>query len=149
MNQFYPRLAGQSASYLTAQLNAFAGGQRANPTMSSLASNLSRQEIAALAAYFAAQRAAPNTTLLRDPARIDMGAKLAQANGCSSCHGAELHGQGDTPRIAGQGYDYVLRQLRDFKQGARKDRNGVMTSIAARLSDEDMTKLAQFVAASN
>jgi cytochrome c553 len=50
----FPRLAGQHADYLLAQLAAFADGSRANPVMGAMARNLSAQDAQRLAAYLAA-----------------------------------------------------------------------------------------------
>jgi len=48
----YPSIAGKSAEYLSEQLHALRSGERVNPMMSSIAKNLSDQDIEALAAYF-------------------------------------------------------------------------------------------------
>lgn len=53
-SQQYPDLRGQKAYYLEKQLRAFRSGERHDATMNPLASALSDDEIAALAAYFAA-----------------------------------------------------------------------------------------------
>lgn len=47
-----PSLAGLSQDYLVEQLHAFREGSRENPTMNSIARNLTDADIAALAAYF-------------------------------------------------------------------------------------------------
>ncbi len=53
----YPRLAGQHADYVKAQLTAFRQGERTNsPMMSSIASIMSDKEIDALADYIAGLR---------------------------------------------------------------------------------------------
>ena len=65
---------------------------------------------------------------------------------CASCHG--INGQSfkvNYPILAGQAAPYILRQLRDFKQGRRSDPN--MDPVAAQLSEEDMRDLAAFFAA--
>lgn len=48
-----PRIGGQHAAYLEAALQAYKNGQRSHPTMRAQASNLSDQDIADIAAYFA------------------------------------------------------------------------------------------------
>src|SRR4051812_40754840 len=61
---------------------------------------------------------------------------------CVACHGA--NGVSRSPRIpnlAGQQPDYLVAQLRAFKGGTR--RNPLMESIAAQLSDAEMTALAR------
>jgi cytochrome c553 len=50
-----PNLAGQKAVYLEAQLKALKEGSRKNPTMGAIATQLSAQDIADVAAYFASQ----------------------------------------------------------------------------------------------
>lgn len=51
----YPRLAGQYEDYLVVALEAYRSGERENAIMSSFAQNLSDQDIADLAAWFARQ----------------------------------------------------------------------------------------------
>lgn len=51
----YPSLAGLSETYLIEQLHAFRDGERHNPQMNAIASNLDDEAIAALAHYFANQ----------------------------------------------------------------------------------------------
>ena len=49
----YPSLAGKPEDYLAEQLQAFRSGTRENPMMSSIAKNLSNDDVAALAHYYA------------------------------------------------------------------------------------------------
>lgn len=51
----YPNLAGQHADYLAQALNDYRLGKRKNPIMSTFAQQLTREDIAALAAYFSKQ----------------------------------------------------------------------------------------------
>ncbi len=51
----YPRLGGQHEDYLVMALKAYRSGDRENAIMSSFARNLSDQDIADLAAWFARQ----------------------------------------------------------------------------------------------
>ncbi len=53
-----PNLAGQKARYLESQLNALKDGSRKNPIMNAIAAQLSADDIANLAAHFAAQQGA-------------------------------------------------------------------------------------------
>lgn len=56
-----PNLAGQRAGYLEAQLKALKAGTRKNPVMNAIAAQLSAEEIANVAAFFAAQPGATGT----------------------------------------------------------------------------------------
>ena len=55
MDPTFPNLAGQYASYLAQALSDYRSGARTNPVMAGLTSNLSNQDIADLAAWFASQ----------------------------------------------------------------------------------------------
>ena len=52
LNDLWPNLAGQKPGYLTKQMKAFRDGGRKDPMMSPMASALSDDDIANLAAYF-------------------------------------------------------------------------------------------------
>ncbi|MEY3200865.1 MAG: hypothetical protein RIR70_415 [Pseudomonadota bacterium] len=52
----FPRLAGQPEDYLVVALNHYKNGKRKNAIMSGQAANLSKQDIADLAAYYASQK---------------------------------------------------------------------------------------------
>lgn len=54
-DKIYPNLAGQHASYIEKALRDYRAGDRVNPLMSGFAANLSDQDIADLAAWFASQ----------------------------------------------------------------------------------------------
>ena len=93
-----------------------------------LAVALGGRELAAQTAPAAAAPAAPAT------APVDVTA-------CQACHGA--NGISSSPRIpnlAGQQSDYLAAQLRAFRAGTRK--NPLMESIAAQLSDAEITAVA-------
>ena len=57
---------------------------------------------------------------------IEKGRVLAasgdQAVRCGTCHGSDLKGLGAVPGIAGHSPSYIVRQLYDFKHGARRSR---------------------------
>lgn len=147
VTQLYPRLAGQPAAYLVQQLTAFAGGQRASPIMAPLAKTMSAAELKHLADYYATQAPARNAAFVADPAKVGKGEALAKAGNCAACHGANLAGHDQFPRLAGQGYDYLVEQLAAFKNGRRRDPSGAMTTVAAGLSGDDIQNLGQYLAA--
>jgi cytochrome c553 len=53
-----PRIGGQSAKYIENALQAYKKGDRSHPTMRGIAGSLSDQDMADLAAYYSAPRAA-------------------------------------------------------------------------------------------
>lgn len=53
VNPLWPNLAGQQEVYLDKQIKAFRDGSRVEPTMQPFVQNLSDQDVADLAAYYA------------------------------------------------------------------------------------------------
>ncbi|MCY4757132.1 c-type cytochrome [Pelomonas aquatica] len=144
--QGYPRLAGQPEAYIKKQLKAFASGERSDSTMTTLAVSLSESDIDGLAAFFAKMAPQPNTTFSADAGRVARGEALVKTKGCVACHGQQLEGKDLNPRLAGQGYDYLVDQLTRFKSGARKDVSGAMPAIAAALSQQEIGDMASYLA---
>lgn len=77
----------------------------------------------------------------------DVAAGKAKAAACAGCHGVDGNGGADPswPKLAGQIPEYLVKQLNDFKTGARK--NPVMNGMAAGLTPKDMQNIAAFYAA--
>ena len=66
---------------------------------------------------------------------------------CGVCHGAELQGLGPVPPLAGRSPSYIVRQMYDMQQGARK---GVwadlMKPVVQKLTGEDLVNIAAYTA---
>ena len=79
-------------------------------------------------------------------ARGNADAGKAKSQTCAACHGPEGNKPSapDQPVIAGQHYDYLVKSLRDYKSGKRK--NAIMSGFAASLSVKDIEDLAAFYA---
>lgn len=144
--QNYPRLAGQPEAYLKKQLVLFASGERHDPSMTPLALGMKEEEMGRFAAHFAKMQPLPNDSFKADPERVKRGAALAAASSCTACHGAQLEGKGEFPRLAGQGADYLRDQLLNFKSGARRDPSGAMQGIAGALARQDVEDLVHYMA---
>ncbi|TAG26678.1 MAG: cytochrome C [Burkholderiales bacterium] len=66
---------------------------------------------------------------------------------CIACHGADLKGVGDVPRIAGVSPLYTVRQMYAFKTGSRKGTYAAqMQPVTANLQDADITAIAAYLA---
>lgn len=66
---------------------------------------------------------------------------------CAVCHGADLKGLGPVPGIAGRSPSYGVRQLYDFKHGARVGvASALMKPTVEKLSVDDMIALASYLA---
>ena len=116
----FPNLAAQQEPYIELQLKAFKDQSRADPDaqayMWGMASQLSDATISSVAAYFAAQPAAPgrggSSALVAQGKRLfEEGVPAHQIPPCATCHGAHGEGMATFPRLAGQHAPYLLKQL--------------------------------------
>lgn len=135
-----PRLAGQDMEYLVRQLRAFRAGTRRNATMNGVASGLSETDITRLAAYFAAQ---PPDSEGRTGASAEPGRTLYREHACGACHGAHAEGREGYPRLASQHAAYLVRQIRNIRDGRRN--NPVMRDVARNLTDVEIEALGVYL----
>jgi cytochrome c553 len=141
----FPILARQSARYIYLELRDYKEGRRTDPSMDAIVQPLTREDMLDLAAFFAAQR--PLATSFKvDEARAARGKAKADETLCTMCHLGGFSGQNEIPRVAGQHYEYVVKQLRDFKARKRTNDAGSMTSVARTLSDQDIEDLGHYLA---
>ena len=153
-----PKLAGQFAEYLYKQLTNFKaqGGKKAereSPIMAGMVANLSDADMKNVAAYFSEQTLKPDVAEDKNLAAI--GQKLYRGGNaatgvvaCAGCHGPSGAGiPTQYPHIAGQYAEYVETQLKAFRSGARaNDPNGMMRGVTARMTDDEIKAVAQYVA---
>lgn len=140
----FPNLAGQTWRYIYVQLKDYKEGRRSDPVMTAMATPLSRQEMIDIANYFAAQPAKPST-FKADEGKIKLGKAKADETLCSMCHLGAFAGQNEIPRVAGQQYEYIVKQMRDFKARTRTNDAGNMTSVAQTLNEADIENLAHYI----
>lgn len=145
-HQGYPSLAGQPAPYVAAQLRNFASGQRTNPNMGPLAMTMSEAEITLLSNHFAKQPVGENRAFEVEPGLREKGKQLVTAGGCTGCHGEQLMGHDQFPRLASQGRDYLVAQLDAFAAGTRTEPTGVMKNVAAAASPDERKAIASYLA---
>lgn len=146
-----PKLAAQHEAYLVKQLMEFRTPQRNNPVMTGIAKALTDEDMKNIAAYLAKQSPKPGAAKNKD--LVELGKKIyrggiAEKNvpACAACHGPAGAGiPAQFPRLAGQHQDYTDAQLKSFRGGARNN-NAQMTTIAKRMSDEEMQAVADYVA---
>lgn len=141
----YPVLAGQTARYLYLQLRDFKEGRRQDPQMAPMVASLTKEEMQALSQWYAQQKpVAPKFKVDADKAKL--GKAKADEVLCTMCHLGGFAGQNEIPRVAGQHYAYVVKQLRDFKARKRTNDAGNMTSVSNTLTDADIENLAHYIA---
>lgn len=146
-----PKLADQHAAYVYKQLTDFTTPQRNNPVMSGIAKAMNDEDMRNVAAYLDAQAAKAGAA--KNKETVEFGKKIyrggiAEKNvpACAGCHGASGAGiPAQFARLGGQHQDYTVAQLTAFRSGARK--NSVqMTTIAKRMSDEEIQAVSDYVA---
>jgi cytochrome c553 len=81
-----------------------------------------------------------------DTARMERGLALARRHRCNICHNADLSGQANVPRIAGQREDYLLKVLREYKNGTRPGYDASMAEALQPVKEEDIPDLAYLAA---
>jgi cytochrome c553 len=74
----------------------------------------------------------------------DEAGKKKADEACAACHGPEGNKPTtpDTPRLAGQQYDYLVRALDDYRNGTRD--NAVMSAMAKPLTRKEIRELAGY-----
>ena len=166
-----PNLGGQNVKYLYKQLVEFKSGYRKNGIMQSQVANLSQQDLANVAGYYASQ--APWGVAFGNPATTQEATKLFLGGdksrgviGCAGCHGPDAAGNvwAAFPRLGGQHAEYIATQLKLFRAAGRVDdidsdeqkrvndaekegEMGMMQMVAAKLSDRDIRILSDYVSA--
>ncbi len=151
----YPKLAGQNEAYITKQVKDFkADSSRKNEIMKGMVAALSDADAADIGAYFQAQSVSAAATF--DESKIAAGREIYKGGNmqtgipaCQACHGPKGSGTAGIgyPQLGGQYVDYTLAQLKAFKNGSRtNDDKELMRSIVAKMSDEDMVAVANYIA---
>lgn len=146
-----PKLAGQHEAYIAKQLDNFKGPDRNNPVMTTFANLMSTEDMKNVSSYLSSQKSKPGAA--KNKEIVELGKQIyrggiAEKNvpACAGCHspnGAGIPAQ--FPRVAGQHQDYTIAQLTNFRTGVRK--NSVqMTTIAKRMSDDEIKAVADYVA---
>ncbi len=159
----FPKLAGLGEKYLDKQLQDIKSGARPVAEMTGMLGALSDQDIADIAAYYASQTRQLSGS--QDNAKqLTLGEKIYRAGNletgvpaCTGCHSPA--GNGNTPAgypaLGGQHAQYIARQLRAFRTGAHdaedptarnNDEVKVMRSVAARMNDQEIDALANYIA---
>ena len=170
----FPKLAGQHEGYLVKQLKAFKAGERNAPMMAPLAMGLDDKTMEEIAAYYAAQRLAPNPPPVLPasddedddkPAKTDEEKKAELANlieqgsdlyrngnlerevsACVACHGPYAEGNRPAayPALHSQHPDYLIKTLTDFKNGIRSSNRENMMYMIAKKMTDEDIKAVSY-----
>ena len=140
----YPILAGQTARYTYLQLRDFQEGRRTNELMTPMVAGMTRDEMRELADYFAKQKPPPQV-YAASAEKARLGKLKADETLCTMCHLGGFAGQNEVPRVAAQNFDYLVKQLTEFKARQRTNDAGTMTSVANTLNAQDIDNLAHYL----
>jgi cytochrome c553 len=149
-----PRLAGQRALYLEAQLRGYAAHIRDNPLskqfMWGAAANLRADTMRDLADYFASlppKSAHDGRRALAETGRSIYVQGIAEANiaACLACHGPGGQGVREIPRLGGLSYFYLKRRLEEWDQGYHSSTSSPMPMVASTLGPNEIEALASYL----
>ena len=143
-----PNLAGQQRRYLEKQLNLFRSGARLDTAMQVVTAHetfAKKQNIVALANYLSALEANPNP-VKGSGHHLRMGQEL-YAHICAACHGIDGRGESanGVPRIAGQQYPYLSRQIEAAASLHKEFLPPEMTSALRGMPPQEQDALADYI----
>lgn len=144
----FPVIAGQHRQVLIKQMADIRSGKRKNPTMFPFIDSATIggvQAIADVTAYIASLPPDPSPGL--GPGKhLDEGKSMYQTH-CVTCHGNQGSGNAERfyPRLRGQHYAYLLRELRWIKSGFRHNADPAMLAQLVELDDKDLMLLADYI----
>jgi len=143
-----PMISGQNAKYIVSALTAYKKGERKHPTMRGIAASLSDQDMADLAAFYAAQAGVAASAKTDAPAEV---AGLLQRGGCAACHGADYIKTTDPsyPKLAGQHGDYLYVALKAYKTEGSSTvgrGNAIMAGMVKQFSNKELRAIANHIA---
>ena len=143
-----PVIAGNSSLYVITQLFLFREGRRKNEAMIAMAKPMKDADLKGFSDYIGTLAAvpAPAPATPPDAARMTKAKALAEQHKCTYCHGADLAGGQQVPRIGGQKEDYLRQTLHDFKSGDRPGYTRAMTEALSQVPVEDLDILAFYAA---
>jgi cytochrome c553 len=143
-----PALSGQHSFYAITQLFMFREGRRANEAMSAVAKTMNDADLRGFSDFIGtlAPVPAPPPATPPDAARMAKGEALAKENRCVMCHGADLSGGQQVPRIAQQREEYLQMTLQEFRTGKRPGYTQAMSEAVGRIPPEDLDTLAYYIA---
>jgi cytochrome c553 len=141
-----PQVAGQHSSVLIKQLMDIRSGLRRNPSMYPYVARLDDpQDLADLAAYIETLPI-PEDNGEGSGRDLERGKRLYGEN-CLRCHGARGEGSALSfyPKLAGQHYRYLVRQIIDIAGGRRGNAHPEMVDAVVDFSARDVANVADYV----
>lgn len=144
----FPQLSGQHRSVIIKQIADIRAGNRDNPLMEPIAKESvmgGPQAIADVAAYIDTLPMNPNPG--HGAGGNNARAEKLFYRKCAECHGSDASGDAERfyPRIQGQHYEYLLRQIKWIREGKRRNANPNMAKRIKKMKMEDLKLLVDYV----
>jgi len=158
----FPKLAGLGEKYLLKQLQDIKSGQRQVAEMTGMLDGMSDQDLQDIAAFYDSQE---RQLAGAKEAKLELGEKIYRGGNihtgvpaCIGCHSPAGEGNSPAgyPALGGQYSTYIAKQLRAFRTAAHdpEDASGrandgdvaVMRGVAARMTDQEIDAVANFIA---
>ena len=138
-----PVLNGQHSKYLEKQLHDLKKDLRVHAQMQGIAKTLDDNQIKELSNAFASKKWEV-VSQKTDSATQEEGKKLVRKGNCTRCHGSELEGTYNIPRLAGQKSKYLKTTLLQYKN---KERNNFppMSSMLTRYSEKEIDIMSDYI----
>ena len=141
-----PSLGGQQAPYALIQLFMFREKLRTFAPMNDMTKSFTDDDLQKFSDFIARLPKPQPPADVGDPARMQKGLALAQANRCNSCHNADFSGKENVPRLANQREDYLNKTLAEYKDNSRHGYDGTMAEVLQPVTTEQIADLAYFFA---
>ncbi len=146
-----PMISGQNARYIATVLEGYKKGDRKHPSMRGIATTMTEQDIADVAAYYEQHGRTQGVAELpapREPS-AQVG-QLLQKGACVSCHGDNYSKPIDPtyPKIAGQHPDYLYAALRAYRDNSHHTwgrGNPIMAGMTKQYSSAELKAMAQYI----
>lgn len=145
-----PMIAGQNAKYIVNALTAYKKGDRKHPTMRGIATTLTEQDMADLAAYYETQAKDAGVLSAKASVPSDRVAELVKKANCVSCHGENYSKpiDGSYPKLAGQHADYLYVALKAYQTEGNPQvgrAHAVMSSMAKLYTHAELKDMAKYI----
>ena len=149
-----PMIAGQNAKYIVSALGAYKKGDRRHPTMRAVATTLTDQDMADLAAFYETETAGSTSgsaaVAAAMPAPSAAVAELLKKGNCISCHGDNFSKPIDPgyPKLAGQHADYLYFALKAYQTDENPQvgrNNAIMKGMAKPYTHAELKILTAYL----
>jgi len=140
-----PSLGAQPAKYVLIQLFMFREKLRPVEPMTELTKGWSDADLQQAADFIARLPPPKPAADPVDPARLERARVQGEQNHCNVCHRPDFSGQENVPRLAGQREDYVLKALREYKNGARHGYEPTMAEVLQPIEDAQLVEFGYYL----